>query len=47
MQILSNRDLSEIKGGAIKWGLAIVGAGIVSFLAGVIDGLMNPIKCHK
>ena len=47
MQILTSDDLSQIKGGAFKWGIAIIGSGIISFLAGFIDGLMNPIKCRK
>lgn len=40
----------DVKGGAIK-GLAYIitiGIGsIVSLVAGIIDGYMNPIKCRR
>ena len=47
MNTLTNNELNEINGGAIKWGLALVAAGVFSFIAGLVDGLINPIKCRK
>ena len=46
MNTLSNQELLVLKGGAFKWGVAIVVSGIVSFIAGLIDGIINPIKCR-
>lgn len=47
--ILSNRDLLEIKGGGkIGFGsvLFLIVGGLVTLLAGIIDGLTNPKKCN-
>ena len=45
--VLTKEELLEVKGGAIKWGIAIVGSGIISFIIGLVDGLINPIKCRR
>ena len=48
--ILEKNELFNVTGGAIK-GLAYIitiGIGaIISLVAGIIDGYMNPIKCRK
>ena len=48
--LLNNDELMNVTGGAIK-GLAYIitiGVGaIISLIAGIIDGYMNPIKCRK
>ena len=44
--MLSNEELSNIKGGAIKTGVvAIIIAG-VTFIIGVIDGYLRPLRCN-
>lgn len=45
MKSLSNKELCEIRGG-FNLGLGLlVGAG-VTFLIGVIDGFVRPLKCN-
>jgi lactobin A/cerein 7B family class IIb bacteriocin len=44
--MLSNEDLCEIKGGAIKAGVvALIIAG-VTFIIGVVDGYLRPLRCN-
>jgi lactobin A/cerein 7B family class IIb bacteriocin len=46
MQILNREELILVKGGAIKWAiLAAIAAGI-TFLIGVVDGIVRPLKCN-
>lgn len=45
--VLSNEELTEVVGGGIKLGVAIVVGAIVTFVIGVIDGFMRPLKCNK
>ena len=47
MQKVNNEKLKEIKGGAINWGLAAGIGAFVSFIVGVVDGLLNPAKCNN
>ena len=43
---LDKKELKEIKGGGINFGiLTAIGAGIV-FLIGIIDGYVRPLKCN-
>ena len=47
MESIQNEQLKKIRGGAINWGmLAGIGA-VLSFLVGVVDGLINPKKCNN
>ena len=46
MNKLSDKELMNIEGGAVKAGLIIgIGAGI-TFLIGLIDGIFRPLKCN-
>jgi len=43
---LKEKEMKEISGGGINVGLWIgIGAG-VSFLIGLIDGIIRPLKCN-
>lgn len=42
---MSKEELQSINGGSIKVILGV--CGIVSFLIGVIDGYIRPLKCNK
>ena len=47
MKKIKEKELHEIKGGSINWGM-IAGIGaIASFLIGVIDSFINPKKCNN
>lgn len=47
MEILKEQELYEVTGGAVKksviFGILAVGA----LIAGIIDGLLRPLKCNK
>lgn len=47
MNELSNEEMLNIKGGALKFKMigAVVG-GIVVFIIGVVNGLVNPQRCN-
>jgi lactobin A/cerein 7B family class IIb bacteriocin len=47
MKTLTNAELANINGGAIKWGLITIFGGLISVIAGFIDGFINPLKCRK
>ena len=47
MNVLSNEEMLNIKGGAIKY--RIIGAavgGLIVFIIGLVNGLVNPQKCN-
>ena len=43
---LEKQELLEIKGGAIKWGIGLGILAGVSFIVGLIDGIIRPLKCR-
>ena len=46
MKDLTSNEMKKISGGGINIGLWLgIGAG-VSFLVGLIDGLIRPLKCN-
>lgn len=47
MQILKTEELYNINGGAMKKALLTGLVAIGVLLAGIIDGLFRPLKCHR
>lgn len=47
MNKIKEENLKEVKGGAVNWGLAAGIGAVVSFIIGVVDGLINPKKCNS
>ena len=46
MKKLNDLELQNVNGGMTAW--AAIGIGmIVTFIAGVLDGLARPLKCHS
>lgn len=46
MKNLTDNDMKKIEGGGLNIGLWLgIGAG-VSFLIGLIDGIIRPLKCN-
>ena len=43
---LTNTELKEINGGGINIGLIAGIAAGVTFLIGLIDGIIRPLKCN-
>ncbi len=46
MKTLSVYELNQIKGG-INVSLVVGIVGALTFLIGIIDGYVNPLKCRK
>lgn len=46
MKRLSKQELMEVNGGAIKWAIVGAIAAGVSFIIGVVDGIIRPLKCN-
>lgn len=47
--VLNNETLSNVFGGASSksWGLGILFAALGTFLIGVLDGFLRPLKCNS
>ena len=43
---LGKQELLEINGGAIKWGIGFCILAGASFVIGLIDGIIRPLKCR-
>lgn len=47
MTLLKEQELFEINGGGVKKGLIIGLVALGALVAGIIDGLLRPLKCHS
>lgn len=47
MNNIEEKELREIKGGAINLGTGLLIAGAIVFIIGLIDGYVNPTTCKK
>lgn len=43
---LEKQELLNINGGAVRFGVIIGIGAAISFLIGVFDGLVRPLKCN-
>ena len=46
MKNLNNVELKEISGGGVNFGIAVGIAAGITFLIGLIDGIVRPLKCN-
>ena len=46
MRKLSNEEMTKIEGG-VNWLIVTIATGAISFLIGMVDGLVNPKKCNS
>lgn len=44
---LTNKEMYDIHGGAVSWGLVAGLASTVVFIIGVLSGYTNPTKCKN
>ena len=44
---LTNQELQNVSGGAIKWAVVAGIAAGVAFISGIIDGFLRPFSCNK
>ncbi len=43
---LKEQELNEIAGGSINYAVAGILTAIGVFIAGVVDGILRPLKCN-
>ena len=46
MKTMTKDELLNIDGGAIRWGIAALITAGITFIAGVIDGIVRPLNCN-
>ncbi len=46
MKNLTDKELANIDGGAFKIGIFVGVAAGITFLIGLVDGIMRPLKCN-
>lgn len=46
MDMLSSKEMLEISGGGISWGVIGLIAGAITLITGIIDGYLRPLKCN-
>lgn len=46
MEQLNRNDLLNITGGGFGFGIAICLGALVTFLIGVVDGYVRPLRCR-
>ena len=46
MKNLNSNEMKEISGGGFNFGLAVGIAAGITFLIGLIDGIVRPLKCN-
>lgn len=44
--MITESELKEIKGG-VNWVIVGVVGSIISFIIGLVDGYLRPLKCRK
>lgn len=47
MKKVDDLQLEQIQGGAFSWGIAAGIVAAITFIVGVVDGYINPIKCNN
>lgn len=47
MKILEEKELFEVNGGGSKIAWVFGVLGITALIAGIVDGLLRPLKCNK
>lgn len=47
MRLIEEEELEKVTGGGISVWAGVGIAAIVVFLAGVIEGITNPSRCHQ
>ena len=47
IMVLKDEELAMINGGAVKYTVLAIVAGVVAFAVGIIDGYLRPLPCNK
>jgi hypothetical protein len=46
MTKLSNIELKQTTGGAFSFGMALLIGGLATFIIGMVDGYVRPLRCR-
>ncbi|HHX33591.1 MAG TPA: class IIb bacteriocin, lactobin A/cerein 7B family [Mollicutes bacterium] len=44
--MLTDKEMFNIEGGKLSWGFVGILGTIVTFIAGIVDGYLRPLKCN-
>ncbi|MDD2238522.1 MAG: class IIb bacteriocin, lactobin A/cerein 7B family [Bacilli bacterium] len=44
--MLTDKEMLNIEGGKLSWGLAGAIGAFLTLLAGIVDGYLRPLKCN-
>lgn len=44
---LNNAEMEQVQGGGVNWTIVAGVGALVSLLAGIVDGYINPLKCNN
>ena len=44
---LNDKEMFNVQGGAISWGVAGLIGGVLAYLIGVLSGYTNPTRCNN
>ena len=47
MKKIHDKELEQVEGGGFSWGIAAGVIAAITFIVGVVDGYVNPIKCNN
>jgi len=47
MKTINEKELEQVQGGGVSWGLFAGIAAAITFIVGIIDGYTNPTKCNN
>jgi bacteriocin-like protein len=47
MNNINDNELKKITGGGLSLGTSLLIGGIITFIIGVIDGYVRPLKCRR
>ena len=44
--MMTKEELLKVSGGAVNWTIISIIGTITTFIAGIIDGYLRPVKCR-
>ncbi len=45
--MLTNKEMFNIEGGAVPWGIVGMVGAFLTLIAGIFDGYLRPLSCNK
>ena len=47
MKKLGNNEMKNITGGGISFGVVAAIVAGITFVTGILDGILRPLRCHE